>query len=37
VIAKAREQLGYEPEVGLDEGLARSLVWYAENREAASA
>jgi nucleoside-diphosphate-sugar epimerase len=37
VIAKAREELGYEPEVGLDDGLARSLVWYSEHREAASA
>ena len=37
VIAKAREELGYEPEVGLDEGLTRSLVWYSENREAVPA
>jgi UDP-glucuronate decarboxylase len=37
VIAKAREELGYEPEVALDDGLARSLVWYSEHREAASA
>jgi nucleoside-diphosphate-sugar epimerase len=37
VIAKAREHLGYEPRIGLDEGLRRSLVWYAGNREAADA
>jgi UDP-glucuronate decarboxylase len=37
VIAKAREELGYQPEVALDDGLARSLVWYSEHREAASA
>jgi nucleoside-diphosphate-sugar epimerase len=34
VIAKAREHVGYAPAVGLDEGLRRSLLWYAENREA---
>lgn len=28
-IAKARRELGYEPEVGLEEGLRRSLLWYA--------
>lgn len=32
-IEKAREEIGYEPEVGLDEGLRRTLLWYAENRE----
>jgi nucleoside-diphosphate-sugar epimerase len=37
VIAKAREHLGYAPKVGLDEGLRRSLLWYAENRESADA
>lgn len=37
VIAKAREHLEYEPRVELDEGLRRSLVWYAGNREAADA
>jgi nucleoside-diphosphate-sugar epimerase len=37
VIDKARTELGYEPTVMLDEGLTRSLVWYAENRVAADA
>jgi len=37
VIAKAREHLGYSPRVGLDEGLRRSLLWYADNRESAEA
>jgi nucleoside-diphosphate-sugar epimerase len=37
VIEKARRELGYRPEVDLDEGLRRSLVWYAHNREAAEA
>lgn len=32
VIDKARDGLGYEPEVELDEGLRRALVWYAGNR-----
>lgn len=34
VIAKARTHLGYAPSIGLDEGLRRSLLWYAGNREA---
>lgn len=28
-IAKARAELGYDPQVSLDEGLRRSLLWYA--------
>lgn len=31
-IRKARRELGYEPRVALDEGLRRTLIWYAENR-----
>lgn len=34
VIAKAREELGYEPAVGVDEGLRRALVWYRDNSTA---
>jgi nucleoside-diphosphate-sugar epimerase len=30
-IAKARRMLGYEPRVGLEEGLARSYRWYLSN------
>lgn len=37
VIAKARTELGYDPAIGLDEGLRRSLVWYSHNRGAAEA
>ena len=37
VIAKARAELGYDPAVDFDEGLRRSLVWYAHNREAPEA
>lgn len=31
VIDKARDELGYEPTVGVDEGLRRALVWYRDN------
>ncbi|MFZ0160061.1 MAG: NAD-dependent epimerase/dehydratase family protein [Kineosporiaceae bacterium] len=34
IIAKARTELDYRPSVGVDEGLRRSLVWYAGNRTA---
>jgi nucleoside-diphosphate-sugar epimerase len=34
VIAKARNDLGYDHRVPLEEGLMRSLIWYSENREA---
>jgi nucleoside-diphosphate-sugar epimerase len=34
VIKKAREQLGYNPSVLVDEGLRRSMIWYSGNREA---
>jgi len=32
-ITKARNELDYEPAVTLDDGLRRSLIWYADNRE----
>jgi nucleoside-diphosphate-sugar epimerase len=37
VIAKARTELGYVPEVGLNEGLGRSLIWYRDNATASEA
>jgi UDP-glucuronate decarboxylase len=37
VISKARSELGYDPQVSLDEGLRRSLLWYSINREASDA
>ncbi|MBS9771686.1 NAD-dependent epimerase/dehydratase family protein [Trichodesmium erythraeum] len=37
VIAKARNDLGYNPGISLDEGLKRSLIWYQDNSEAAEA
>lgn len=37
VIEKARQHLGYDPSIGVEEGLRRSLVWYAGNREAEDA
>ena len=33
-IEKARVELGYDPKIGLDVGLERSLIWYAENQSA---
>lgn len=33
-IDKAREHLGYEPGIDIDEGLRRSLIWYHHNPEA---
>ncbi|HEY9466254.1 MAG TPA: NAD-dependent epimerase/dehydratase family protein [Vicinamibacterales bacterium] len=36
-ITKAREEIGYSPSIMIDEGLRRSLIWYAGNREAEEA
>ncbi|MEZ5499030.1 MAG: NAD-dependent epimerase/dehydratase family protein [Steroidobacteraceae bacterium] len=36
-IDKAREHLGFDPRVSLEEGVRRSLIWYSHNREAAEA
>lgn len=36
-IAKAREQLGFEPEVPIEEGLRRTLFWYRDNQRAEDA
>jgi dTDP-glucose 4,6-dehydratase/UDP-glucuronate decarboxylase len=36
-ITKARTELGYDPRVGLDDGLRRSLRWYLGNPTAADA
>jgi nucleoside-diphosphate-sugar epimerase len=30
-IARARQELGYDPQVGLDEGIRRTLDWYREH------
>ena len=32
-IAKARRELGFDPEISADEGLRRTLLWYAGNRQ----
>ena len=37
LVDKARDELAYRPAVGLDDGLRRSLLWYADNRTAAEA
>ncbi len=34
IIDKARKELGYDPKIGVDEGLKRALIWYSGNREA---
>jgi UDP-glucuronate decarboxylase len=36
-IEKARSELGYDPTVDLHDGLARSLLWYAENSKGSEA
>jgi UDP-glucose 4-epimerase len=35
-VEKAREALGWEPKVDLDEGLARTIAWYRSRRPAAA-
>lgn len=37
VIAKAREQIGYNPRVTIEEGVYRSLIWYHHNQTAPAA
>ena len=37
IIRKAREELGYDPHVTLEEGLRRTLSWYSGNREGSEA
>jgi nucleoside-diphosphate-sugar epimerase len=33
-LSKARELLGYDPKVSLDEGIARTVAWFKEHRAA---
>ena len=35
-VTKAGELLGWEPHVGLDEGVTRTIEWYNQNRAWAS-
>jgi len=37
IIDKARRELGYAPGIDLNEGLRRSLIWYADHRQAEDA
>jgi nucleoside-diphosphate-sugar epimerase len=37
VIAKAQDQLGFHPEVSLEDGLRRTLVWYRDHQYASEA
>jgi nucleoside-diphosphate-sugar epimerase len=32
-VDKAKNLLGWEPQVSLDEGLEKSVQWYVDNRE----
>lgn len=34
VIAKARSEIGYDPEISVEDGLRRTLIWYSGNRDA---
>jgi UDP-glucuronate decarboxylase len=34
IIKKARTELGYDPQILVDEGLRRSMIWYSGNQEA---
>jgi dTDP-glucose 4,6-dehydratase/UDP-glucuronate decarboxylase len=36
-IAKARDQLGYDPRIEIEEGLWRAMAWYHHNRVAEDA
>ena len=37
LLTSPSSELGFAPRVGVDEGLRRSLLWYAANRAAAEA
>jgi nucleoside-diphosphate-sugar epimerase len=34
---KSRSELGFDPRIEIEEGIRRSLIWYAEHREGADA
>jgi UDP-glucuronate decarboxylase len=36
-LTKSRAHLGYDPRIGIDEGLRRALTWYHHNRDAEEA
>ena len=37
IIDKARSELGYDPQIDVEDGLARALIWYRDNSEAQDA
>lgn len=37
IISKARDELGYDPSINIDDGLSRTLLWYRDNATAEDA
>ena len=37
VIAKAKSELGFDPEISVEEGMRRTLMWYRDNQKAEEA
>lgn len=37
IITKARNDLGYDPKIDIENGLRRTMIWYGSNREAEDA
>lgn len=37
IISKAREELGYDPKISVEEGLKRAMLWYKGNSQAEDA
>ena len=37
MISKAQTELGYQPQVSVDEGIERALCWYYDNQDAEDA
>ena len=37
IITKARDELDYDPKIGVDDGLRRAMIWYGANSEAEDA
>ena len=35
IITKARDHLGYDPQIAFEDGLDRALLWYRDHQDAA--